>query len=135
MKSNRFFCRRCKRYFDAPKYYEEKHGLEYPPYEKIAVCPKCESDDFSKFDSYIEKLEIVERMLPVIVKLNRYNNELMDVFGNKISNKNLSDSLEIIIELVIEMFDFLEVDMQRKIIKIDNDTDMKRIYTYLVGGI
>ncbi len=135
MKSERFFCRRCKRYFNKPKIYEEKRGLEYPPYEKLAVCPKCEGDDFCEFNSYIEKIEVVERVLPIVMQLNRYSNALMDIFGNRILNSDLSSSLEMAIELVVEMFDFLDVDMQRKILKMDNDLDMKRIFMYLAGGL
>jgi DNA-directed RNA polymerase subunit RPC12/RpoP len=38
---NRYKCDHCGREFEEPDFVEETHGLENPPYEKIAVCPYC----------------------------------------------------------------------------------------------
>ena len=38
---SRYECNHCGRNFDEPDFITETHGLETPPYEKIAVCPYC----------------------------------------------------------------------------------------------
>lgn len=37
----RYECHVCGRKFETPDFVEEKHGLDSPPYEKMAVCPYC----------------------------------------------------------------------------------------------
>jgi hypothetical protein len=37
----RYQCHECDRRFEEPDIITEKHGLDTPPYEKIAVCPYC----------------------------------------------------------------------------------------------
>jgi hypothetical protein len=39
-------CRDCGYIFgeDEVDYYEERHGLDYPPYEKVFCCPSCQGD-------------------------------------------------------------------------------------------
>ena len=37
----RYQCHECDRRFEEPDFITEKHGLDTPPYEKIAVCPYC----------------------------------------------------------------------------------------------
>ena len=39
-------CTDCGQRFEKPAYYYEKHGLDTPPYEKIAVCPTCKGSHF-----------------------------------------------------------------------------------------
>ena len=39
----RFQCHECDRRFEEPDFVTERHGLESPPYEKMAVCPYCKS--------------------------------------------------------------------------------------------
>lgn len=34
-------CHECGRHFDEPDIVQERHGLDTPPYEEIAVCPYC----------------------------------------------------------------------------------------------
>lgn len=36
-----YHCIDCDRDFDEPKEYEERHGLDTPPYEKFNGCPYC----------------------------------------------------------------------------------------------
>lgn len=36
-----FVCLECGHIFDIPMCFEEKHGLDTPPYEQIIGCPKC----------------------------------------------------------------------------------------------
>ena len=135
MRSERFFCKRCRRYFDTPKFYDEKHGLDNPPYERLAVCPKCNGDDFLKFSCVVEKIEVAEKLLPAIMHFNRYINALKDIFGTEFKNIDLSDGVEMTAELICEMFDFLDVDVQRKILKVDNDKELNRILICLKGEI
>jgi DNA-directed RNA polymerase subunit RPC12/RpoP len=37
----RYECHNCGRRFEEPDIITETHGLESPPYEKVAVCPYC----------------------------------------------------------------------------------------------
>lgn len=37
----RYKCDHCGREFEEPDFVEETHGLDAPPYERIAVCPYC----------------------------------------------------------------------------------------------
>lgn len=36
-----YICVDCRRQFDEPHRYEERHGLEHGPYEKLSCCPFC----------------------------------------------------------------------------------------------
>ena len=36
-----YICIDCRRQFDEPHVYEERHGLEHGPYEKLSCCPFC----------------------------------------------------------------------------------------------
>ena len=49
-----YYCTDCKKKFFDPKIYFERHGLTTPPYEKIMLCPYCESEDIA----YIEAFKI-----------------------------------------------------------------------------
>lgn len=41
-----YICRECEKTFEEPEVYEERHGLDYPPYEKWTVCPHCHEANF-----------------------------------------------------------------------------------------
>lgn len=41
-----FVCLNCKSEFNDQKCISERHGLDTPPYETLAVCPYCGSEDF-----------------------------------------------------------------------------------------
>ncbi len=135
MRSEKFFCKKCRRYFDKLKIYEERHGFDQPPYERVAICPECNGDDYFEFDRFIEKQDVAEKLLPIIMKLNKLYESFTAVFGNKILNRDLSDSLEMAVELIVEMFDFLDIDLQKRILKMDNDAEMEKIFMYLKGGL
>ena len=36
-----YICIDCRRQFDEPRVYEERHGLETGPYEQMTCCPFC----------------------------------------------------------------------------------------------
>lgn len=38
-----YSCCECKGRFEHPKTVTEAHGLKFPPYEKLTVCPLCEA--------------------------------------------------------------------------------------------
>ncbi len=41
-----YYCKSCGRKFNTPQKSYETHGLSNPPYEKISICPFCNSTDF-----------------------------------------------------------------------------------------
>lgn len=43
-------CNNCGAVFEDPKAVYESHGLDYPPFEKIYVCPACEVDNMEEVD-------------------------------------------------------------------------------------
>ncbi len=133
MNDNMFFCNKCRSYFDEAKIYCEKHGLDNPPYERVAVCPKCESDDFLSSESRIEKIEIAERLLPAVKCFNLHIDSLEDVFGIDIKNCELTDGVEMLIEFICEIFDFLDVDIQKRILNMTTDNDLQRVLKCIKG--
>lgn len=135
MKSEQFYCKCCSGFFDEPRYYEEKHGLDNPPYESVAVCSKCGGDNFVKFNLMIEKTEVVERILPAIMHLNKYTNALRDVFGVKISNDDFDDGLSIIVETICEMFDFFDNDIQKQIFGMCSERELQTVLLMLKGEL
>lgn len=133
MKNEKFICRRCRSLFDEAYFYEEKHGLDYPPYERVAVCSKCGSTEIEKFKPLIEKTNVLEKALPAIAALNRLDNDFKKIFGNGASNKNLNEASGLINELVSEMFSFIDVSTERKILKMISEKDIDSIWIYLKG--
>ncbi len=133
MISEKFFCKDCNRYFDRPSIYEETHGLDGPPYQRISICPICGGYNFYRFDIFVEKIDVVQKILPIVLMLNDFSRSLKDVFGSDIKIENITSSIEIICEAISEMYDFLDVDVQRKILNIDNDKKLSEILRYLEG--
>ena len=43
-------CNHCEAVFEEPKVVYETHGLDYPPFEKVYVCPDCGIDDMEEVD-------------------------------------------------------------------------------------
>ena len=43
--SRMYKCADCLKSFSEPEYFEERHGLDTPPYERFACCPGCKSTD------------------------------------------------------------------------------------------
>ena len=135
MKNEKFFCKGCGRLFDTPIIYEEEHGLDSPPYERVAVCPLCRSDNFLKFETVIEKTEVAEKLLPAVIYFNRYISTLKDVFGTHIKNDDLDNGVETVVELISETFDFIDIDVQRQIFEMNSENDVNKILMYLKGGL
>ena len=124
MKNEKFYCKNCKRFFDETKSLEERHGLSSPPYEIIAICPFCSSDNFEGFDIKVEKGFITEKLLPAIMHLNKHLGAIKDVFGMNIENSDLEYGIEILIETIGEMFDFLDRGFQDDLFDMCTDYDV-----------
>lgn len=133
MKSKRFYCKDCNKFFDEPMFYEERHGLDNPPYERIAVCARCGGDNFMRHNSFIEKIEVAEKILPAIMHLNLFIDALRDIFGNKIDNLDLNNASALMVEAISEMFDYLDNDVERQIIDMCSEGELKRILIRLKG--
>ena len=61
----------------------------------MAICPYCNSDDFVEFESSVEKIEVAEQIVPIILRLNNYVSELENLYGIEIKNSDLLDSMRI----------------------------------------
>ena len=133
MKINKYFCKDCYKFFDNPNYSDEKHGLDSPPYERIPICTNCGSSNFVIHKNFIEKIDVAEIILPVAMYLNRYCNALKDIYGGSIRNEELSTSVEIIVEAISEMFEFLDNDVDREILKMSSESELQRILMRLKG--
>ena len=133
MSSERFFCNRCKKFFKTPNYYFENHGLDEPPYERVPICSRCGSNDFVMHKCFVEKIDIAERMLAAVMYLNKYWNALKDIYGLSFKNDELTNSIEILTEAVIEMYEFLDSKQQIKIFNICSEDELQRILIDLKG--
>lgn len=125
--SERFFCRECNRFFDNPHYYEETHGLDSPPYERVSICPYCESDDFVGFDVFIEKYEVAEKLLPAVMKLNIFISSLKDVFGLANMSSDLDDAQGELIDMLCDAFDCFEYDFRDELLDMCTEYDLEKV--------
>ncbi len=128
-----FRCNTCQKSFRNPKIYYEKHGLATVPYEAVAVCPHCNSDDFIIFDEVIEKIEVAERLLHAVSAFNRYYSNIKDIFGIACENCDFDEGYSILTEFINEIFSFIPVSTEREIFKMHTTNDVKRILLYLKG--
>lgn len=133
MKIEKYYCKDCNKFFDNLNFREEKHGLDYPPYERIAVCTNCGSNNFVIHKNFIEKIDVAEIILPVAMYLNRYCNALKDIYGGSIKNEELNTSVEIIVEAIGEMFEFIDNDVDREIFKMSSENELQGILMRLKG--
>ena len=133
MKNDKFFCEECHRIFDAPKFYNERRCLDVPPFERVAICPFCDGDEFLIFDTLIEKIEVAEKLIPAVMRLNRYTNSIKNIFGIHIKNNDLDDGVGMMMELIAEMLDFIDANTQVRLLKICNENDVDKILMYLRG--
>lgn len=135
MINNRYICNDCGKIFKTPLFYEETHGLRYPPYERIAVCPKCRGGDFLEYETFVEKTDVAERVLTAICRLNNFSDEIKDVFGRDCENPNFCDAANELYELITDTFDFMAIDVKRKILNLKTDNEVKTILKYLKGEL
>ena len=126
-------CNSCGKVFSTPQIYYETHNLDSPPYEREAICPKCQSLDFITFEPFVEKSEAAERLLNSIAAFNRYSDIIKNVFGNLSANRDFEEGYETLTEFISEMFSFITVDKEREIFNLKNQNDIQKILLYLKG--
>lgn len=126
-----FRCDNCKRRFRDAHIVEETHGLDTPPYERVAVCPFCESTDFNEFDPSVEKIEVAQKLLEIILGLNRYTTALKDIYGAQMSNSDLENALGTAAEYISELYDFLPSSVDNAIIHVSSESEAQRILKFL----
>lgn len=128
-----FRCNVCNKMFSTAKFYEEKHNLDTPPYERIAVCPMCDKTDFYEYEPYIEKSEVAEKLLIVMAALNRYWADVSDVFGEGCRNENFDNGISTLNEFINELIPFLSVESEKMILKMRTENDIEKIMLNLRG--
>ncbi len=128
-------CINCDTYFKNAKIYEERHGFDAPPYERVAYCPKCKQANFVEFNLKADKLEFADRLLAAIMFFNAFKSELTDLLGVGCNNENFNNGLDILCEIITEMFEFTSLSMQQKILTMTTRNDFERILIYLKGGL
>lgn len=131
--SSKYRCDVCKKIFHTPRFYYEKHGLDNPPYERVAVCPNCNSENFCSFDTSIEKTEVAEKLLFAVAAFNRYSEKIKDIFGADAKNPDFCEGIDTINELLYEMFSFISVEAERKISGLQTVGEVERFLFYLKG--
>ena len=133
MKSSRYFCKDCNKFFDAPKIYEERHGLDNPPYERIVTCPWCRGSNFCEFETMISKFDVAEVLLGVIVLVNKYIGDLENLYGTNFKNEELDNASGLLNELISDMFEYMDLDVQKKLFKISTKNEADQILMSLRG--
>lgn len=126
-------CNECKKIFNIASSYEEKHGLDTPPYERIAVCPLCGAGDFDEYNITVEKIDIAEKLLPAIAALNRYWANIRDIYGEKSANSDFYEGISVLIEFMSELFPFISVETEKQISNMRTGNETERILLYLRG--
>ncbi len=124
-------CDNCKRHFNDAHIVEETHGLDTPPYERVAVCPFCESSEFNEFNPSVEKIEVAEKLLEIILGLNRYTAALKDIYGVQLSNSDLENALGTASEYISELYDYLPASVDNAIIHVSSEDEAQRILRFL----
>ncbi len=135
MINTNFVCKDCNKHFRLPEFYDENHGLDNPPYERVSVCPNCKSSNFIEFNDFVEKSDVAERLLDAILLFNDFINEIKNVFGMNFKNENLFDGLGVITDLIYEMFDFLPQNIEQKILNLNTRKELEVILLYLKGEL
>ena len=130
-----YFCVDCERYFEERKFYYETHGLDTPPYERVRICPNCGSDNYYYFETTVEKTEIIENLLCAIMKINRLSDGICNLFGCDAANEDLAETFGILQEMVEDMFDFMDVSVQKKLLNLKDENTLQEILDYLKGGL
>ena len=129
-----FRCLRCGKEFEEPNTYEETHGLDTPPYERVAVCAHCSSVDFVEWNPNVEKNEVSAKLLEAIAALNRYMSNLGDLYGKCFCNDDLNTAYGVATEMIDEMYDeFISVTTSRDITRISTNKDIEQVLAVISG--
>lgn len=135
MINTNFICKDCRHQFNIPDVYTEKHNLDCAPYERVTICPKCKSENFIEFNAFVEKNDVAEQMLNVILMLNRCINDIKNVFGDNIKSRDLFESVGLLADYIAEMFDFIPQKIGRKILNLDTQKQLEQLISYLRGEL
>lgn len=128
-----FKCLDCKHEFDTPDTYEERHGLDTPPYESVAICPECKSTEFTEWESAVEKSEVTHTIVNALAALNRLHNNIDDIF-NGFKNDDIELAQGLLSEFIIEMYDeFIPSSVSNSLLKATTKLDVDRIILKLEG--
>ncbi len=77
-----FRCLECGELFKEPLEYEETHGLDTPPYEKMYVCPKCKGHGYSPLiKDTVSRREILDKLVDIMQALNEFEYAVCDTFS------------------------------------------------------
>jgi hypothetical protein len=129
-----FKCTECNAEFYAPDEYEETHGLDCGPYERVGICPKCKSTDYKEWDNHVEKIDVASVLISTLVNLNRLSNQIADVFGPSFKNEELEFAREMCAEYIEEMYDeFMPCRLSNKMRQAVTTSDAQRIIEWLEG--
>jgi hypothetical protein len=129
-----FKCLSCGETFIDPEIYEETHGLDCGPYERVAVCPNCASTNFSEWEPNVEKIEVAQVLVNVAAALNRLQNSIADVFGASFKNEDLEHARDISIEFVEEIYDeFMPLAVSNAMRIATSTNDVNKILLNLEG--
>lgn len=128
-----FRCHDCNKTFSEPNFYEESHGLDAPPYERVAICPHCESTEFDEWEPNVEKSEVASTLVYAIAALNHLNNNIDDVF-NSFKNDDLEKAQSLLLEFVEELYDdFIPSSISKDLLNATTQNDIDRIMLRLEG--
>ena len=133
MMSSTNYCNDCGKFFDKAKIYQERHGLDAPPYERFAVCPRCGNSDFVEFETCIEKFDVAEKLVNIIALINRHYDDLKNIYGSGISNEELDLAQGVLAEMMCEMFDYMDANMQKSLFRIRSVNDANGFLAGLRG--
>ena len=129
-----FKCTECNAEFYAPEYYEETHGLDCGPYERVGICPECKSTDFKEWDNHVEKIDVARVLINTLANLNRLSNQIADVFGSSFKNEELEFAQEMCAEYIEEMYDeFIPFRISKIMRETTNTSEVDRIIEILEG--
>lgn len=102
--------------------------------EQNAVCPECDSYEYTKFDTQIEKDDVLDALLNVIMHLNNHYNELYHIYGLFTQNADLGEIYGIADELIAIMYDeFATPQICNAIRHIRDEEDIRKVSARLRG--
>ena len=101
--------KKCGHIFEYAHTVKEIHNMNIPPFERIAVCPNCGSDDFSEIrnvDKRIDKIDVAQTVIPALAWLHNFRDRLLESTGIPIDSDNdLNDNIWKLQDMLIDMVD------------------------------
>lgn len=113
-------CKDCGHTFRDPKFFEDENGV------CNAICPKCNSCEFIKFDTQIEKPEVLLTLLQIIRHANSFSENLKDIYDDLDEIYGLTE------ELIKEMYgEFVTQQIANAVRQISSENDVQKLYIQL----